>query len=295
MAIFLAFKSAVLKISIANTCQNDEKCISTQVFNFCKSSKCFKRSAEKVLLLSVPNLPDHCCELDSAKCLLNTISGVCQPSLLLCHFPIKHTGIVELSIFVVEDYDSLSLLGSFNVDQTQISRLGFHLIDGPSVCWTSEGVVYLAKYDCQLDKFTVDSITLGNSVKKLPRADFTLHWCGVLRGETVAMGATFDGEEKLSRWTCVNLSRRQIHEISLVPSVYVPIATCLFVREPLPQLAFDFNSISSYHGLEIYLATKHGQLLKFVSRHLQNCWQLPFSDPSCISLLEVFIHEARIS
>ena len=294
MATFLAFKGAVLKFSIGNTDQNDEKCISTEVFKFCKSSKCFKRSAEKVLRLTVRNLPGHKCELDSAKCLLNTMSGVCQPSLLLCHLPRKHTGRVELSVFVMEDYDSLSLLGRFSVDQTQISRLDFHFIDGPSVCWTSEGAVYQAKYDSQLEKFTLTSIALGSSMKEQPRADFTLHWCGVLRGETVAMGATFDSAQQPSRWMCINLSRRDIHEISLVPSVYVPIATCLSVRETFPQLASDFTSISSYHELEIYLATKHGQLLKFVSRRLQNCWQLPFSNPSCIFLLEVYINEARI-
>ncbi|XP_067040518.1 uncharacterized protein [Acropora muricata] len=227
MATFLAFKGAVLKFSIGSTDQNDEKCISTEVFKFCKSSKCFKRSAEKVLRLTVRNLPGHKCELDSAKCLLNTMSGVCQPSLLLCHLPRKHTGRVELSVFVMEDYDSLSLLGRFSVDQTQISRLDFHFIDGPSVCWTSEGAVYQAKYDSQLKKFTLDSIALGSSMKEQPRADFTLHWCGVLRDETIAMGATVDSAQQPSRWKCINLSRRDIHEISLVPSVYVPIATCL--------------------------------------------------------------------
>lgn len=294
MATFLAFKGAVLKFSIGNTGQNDDKCISTEVFKFCKSSKCFKRSTQKVLPLSVQNLPGHKCELESAKCLLNTMSGVCQPSLLLCHLPRKHTGRVELSVFVMEDYDSLSLLGSFSVDQTQISPLDFHFIDGPSVCWTSEGAVYQAKYDCQLGKFTLNSRTLGSSMKEQPRVDFNLHWCGVLLGETVAMGATFESAQQPSRWKCVNLSRGDIQEISLVPSVYVPIATCLSVREPFPQLAYDFTSISSYHELEIYLATKRGQLLKFVSRRLQNCWKLPFSNPSCIFLLEVYVNEARI-
>ncbi|XP_068701530.1 Fanconi anemia group B protein-like [Montipora foliosa] len=295
MAVWLAFKGDVLRFSMVNQGENGEKYISLRVFNFSRSIKCFKKSLNKVFPFNSPISSAHECHLESAKCLVNSTSGICQPCLILRQVPRNANDREELSVVLVEEDNSLSLLGGFSVDQAQTSHHDFHFFDGPSVCWCSETTVFYAQYDNKLEKFTLDSISLDNSMNE-QGIDFILHWCGPIGGEMVAMGAkfesTFDEAPSLSRWTCINLSRSEIRDISLVPSVYLSIATCYFVRASLKDLqSFDFSTIASYDGLEIFIATNRGQLLKFVCGRLLDCWQLPFSDPTRIWILELELDE----
>lgn len=288
MADFIAFKGDVLRLSVGNTGTKGEQYIALQVHNFSKSSRSFQRSTDKVLSLDSSSSPGL--EFMSVKCLLSTTSGLYQPCLLLRQVPKSRARREEFNVFVLEDYDSVSLLGSFEVNHSETSHVEFHLCDGPSVCWTLEGSVYWARYDASLDKFTVNSLAVDDSMNEQPGVEFNLLWCGLICGEMVAMGAKLelsgDDAPLLTRWTCVSHSRSDIQEIPLVPNVYVAIATCCFVRETFQEVGLG-GSDSVYDGLEIFLTTNRGQLLEFVSGRLKNCWQLPFNDPYRIWILEV--------
>ena len=288
MADLLAFKGDVLRFSVGNTGTNGEQYITLQVYNFSKSSRCFQKSTDRVLSLDSSISP--ALEFVSVKCLLNTTSGLYQPCLLLRQAPTKRPRSKEFKVFLLEDYDSISLLGNFEVNHSETSHVVFHLCDGPSVCWTLEGSVYCARYDSTLEKFTVDSLLVDNSMNEQPGVEFNLLWCGLVHGEMVAMGAkselSHDDAPLQTRWTCVNHSRSDIQEIPLVPNVYVPIATCCFVRETNQEVRFGCSN-SGYEGLEVFLTTNRGQLLEFLSGCLKSCWQLPFNDPYRIWMLEV--------
>ena len=239
--------------------------------------------------------------LSSVKCLLNRTSGIYQPCLILSQAPIKSGDREEFHVLLLEDYDSVLMLGSFEVNHTETSQIEFHLIDGPAVCWTLQGCVYFARYDPALEKIIVDSLTVVNSMNEVPGVEFNLLWCGLLQSEMVAMLAKpemsdDDDATVLTRWTCVTHPQSHIQEIPLVPHVYVAIATCCFLREPLMEATFGFCG-SIFDELQIFVTTNRGQLLEFVSGCLKNCWQLPFSDPCRVWILEVpvvsvfFYHE----
>ena len=289
MAAFIAFKGDVMRFTIGNESRNDDSNIALQVYHFSKSSKSFRRVVDKVLPHGISTSSEL--EFLSAKCLLNTTSGLYQPCLLLRQAPIKRDIGEELHVLLLECYDSVSLLGSFEFNHTETSHIEFHLIDGPAVCWTLEGVVYFARFDSTIEKFTVDSLSFDNSMNEQASNAFHLLWCGILHSEMVAMGAksemTDDDPTLLqTRWTCVNHSHSDIEEIPLVPDLYVTIAACCFVRETSEELRFG-RSDSVYDGLGVFLATNRGQLLEFVNGRLNNCCQLPFNDPCRIWILEV--------
>ena len=203
----------------------------------------------------------------------------------------KHPSTEEFHVLLLEDYDSLFLLGSFEIEASQTSDIVFHFIDGPAVCWNLQGSVFFARYNSTLEKFTTDSITVDNSMNEQPGVEFNLLWCGLIKNQMIAMGyksEMTEGTSGIARWICVSLHQNDIQEIPLVPDVYVPIATCCLVREPLHLTSGCFNSI--YDGLDVYLATNRGQLLNFVNGRLKSCWQLPFSDPCKIWILEVIFN-----
>lgn len=289
MATFTAFKSDVLRLCIENTGNDGSHGISLQVYNFSRSSKCFKRSLDKVLPLSSSTFSPF--EIVSVKCLLNASSGLHLPCLLLRHAPTNLASGEEFDVLLLENYDSVLLRGSFEVTRMETLNIEFHLLDGPSVCWTLGGTAYCARYDSILEKFTVDSLAVDNSMNEQPGVEFNLFWCGLIRGQVVAMGAKSDlTDTSLSpRWTCVNHSQSSIQDIPLVPNVYAPIVTCCFVREAIHEVSLG-SSESFYDGLEIFLATNWGQLLKFANGCLKNCWQLPFKDPERIWVIEVLSH-----
>ena len=138
------------------------------------------------------------------------------------------------------------------------------------------------------EKFTIDSVTVDNSMNERSSEEFTVFWCGLLRGQVVSMGVKSemtDDTSTLKRWTCVNHTHKDVQEVSLVPNPYVPIATCCHVREPLNVGEFGGNS--AYDNVNVYLATNRGQLLSFVNGRLKTFWQLPFKDPCKMWILEV--------
>ena len=287
MADFLAFRGAIMRLTVTNAGRNDDRHVGLQVYRYAKSSRSFTRTADKVLPLGMSTT--SLLEFVSVKSALNTASGLYQPCLLLRQTPMKRENKEEFHVLLLEDHDSLLSLGSFEVNCTGISRIEFHLVDGPAVCWVLEDAVYFARYDSALENFTVDSLTVDNSMNEQPGASLNLLWCGLIHGEMVAMGAKSemtDDATLLTRWACVNHSRNKIQEIPLVPDVYVPIATCCCVREPLREVTVGFSDFVC-DGLSVFLATNRGQLLEFVSGRLKNWWQLPFNDSCRIWILEV--------
>ena len=129
------------------------------------------------------------------------------------------------------------------------------------------------------EKFTTDSVTVDNSMNERSSVEFTVSWCGLLRGQVVSMGVKSemtDDTSTLKRWTCVNHTHKDVQEVSLVPNLYVPIATCCHVREPLNVGEFGGNS--AYDNVNVYLATNRGQLLSFVNGRLRTYWQRPLQN-----------------
>lgn len=283
---FLAFGGDVIHFSMHNAAHSGEKRIGVDVFHFSKSCRSFRRTAKKLLPLGVTGSE---LEFVSVKCLVNSSTGMYQVCFLLRQAQMKPSNTRKCHVLLLEDYDSLFLLGSFEINASKTSNIEFHFIDGPAVCWSLKGSVYFARYNSALEKFTTDSITVDNSMNEQPGADFNLLWCGLIKNQMVAMGSKSemtDDASCLTRWTCVNHHQNDSQVIPLVPSVYVPITTCCLLREPFQVVKCErFNS--SFDGLDVYIATNRGQLLNFVNGCLKNCWKLPFSDPCRIWMLEV--------
>ena len=275
----------VIQFSTQNTISSDEKYIEIDVFHFSKSCRTFKRTMKKSLPLGLMGSEF---EFVCVKSLLNSTTGMYQTCLLLRQGYVKHVCTEQFHVILLEDYDSLFLLGSFEIEASQTSDIEFYFIDGPAVCWNLQGSVHFARYNSTLEKFIIDSVTVDNSMNEQLGIEFNLLWCGLIKNQMIAMGSksemTDHGSGK-ARWTCVSHHQNDVEEIPLVPDVYVPIATCFLLREPLQLTSGCFNSI--FDGLDVYLATNRGQLLNFVNGHLKSCWQLPFSDPCRIWTLEV--------
>ena len=220
---------------------------------------------------------------------MNLTTGMYQPFILLRQIGMKHSSTQELHVLLLEDYDSVILRGSFEISHVSPTQnIEFYFCDGPTVCWNFEGVMYFACYNTVLEKFTTDSVTVDNSMYERSSVEFTVSWCGLLRGQVVSMGVKSemtDDTSTLKRWTCVNHTHKDVQEVSLVPNLYVPIATCCHVREPLNVGEFGGNS--AYDNVNVYLATNRGQLLSFVNGRLKTYWQLPFKDPCRMWILEV--------
>ena len=284
--VFTTFRGDVLFFSLLNTGSNDENCIEVQIFGFSKSSRSFTRTAKKLLPLGILGCK---LELVSASCLMNSTTGMYQPFILLRQIRMKHSSTQKLHVLLLEDYDSVILQGSCEISHVSpIQNIEFYFCDGPTVCWNFEGVMYFACYDAVLEKFTTDSVTVDNSMDERSGVEFNIFWCGLLRGQVVSMGVKSemtDDASTLERWTCVNHTHKDVQEVSLVPNLYVPIATCCHVREPLNVGEFGGNS--AYDHVNVYLATNRGQLLSFVNGRLKTYWQLPFKDPCKMWILEV--------
>ena len=278
----------MIQFSVQNATNSDENTIGVDIFHFSKSCRAFKKTAKKLFPLG---LTGSQFEFVCVRSLLNSTTGIYQTCLLLRQGCMKHPSTEEFHVLLLEDYDSLFLLGSFEIEFSHTSDIEFHFIDGPAVCWNLQGSVFFARYNATLEKFTTDSVTVDNSMNEQLGVEFNLVWCGLIRNQMVAMGSrsemTEDGSGK-ARWKCVNHHQNDIQEIPLVPDVYVPIATCCLIREPLQLKSELFNSI--FDGLDVYLATNRGQLLNFVNGRLISCWQLPFSDPCRIWMLEVILN-----
>lgn len=275
----------VIQFSVQNAINSGEKCLGVDVFHFSKSCRTFTRTAKKLLLLGLSGSEF---EFVCVKSLLNSTTGMYQTCCLLRQAQKKHSSTAEFHVLLLEDNDSVFLLGSFEIQASQTMDIEFHFIDGPAVCWSLQGSVYFARYDSTLEKFMTDSITVDNSMNEQPGVEFNLLWCGLVKNQMVAMGSRSEmtgGVSCIARWTCVNHHQNDVQEIPLVPNVYVPIATCCLVEEPLQLTSGCFNS--TFDGLDVYLATNRGQLLNFVNGCLKSCWQLPFSDPCRIWMLEV--------
>ena len=284
--VFTTFRGDVIFFSLLNMGSNDENCVEVQIFGFSKSSRSFTRTAKQLLPLGILG---HELELVSAKCLMNSTTGMYQPFILLRQLRMKHSSTQELHVLLLEDYDSVILRGSFEISHVSPTQnIEFYFCDGPTVCWNFEGVMYFACYNTVLEKFTTDSVTVDNSMYERSSVEFTVSWCGLLRGQVVSMGVKSemtDDTSTLKRWTCVNHTHKDVQEVSLVPNLYVPIATCCHVREPLNVGEFGGNS--AYDNVNVYLATNRGQLLSFVNGRLKTYWQLPFKDPCRMWILEV--------
>ena len=284
MAVYEAFNGDVISFATENATRNMDRHIALQVHHFSKSSGSFEKTLDKVLSLNISTF----CELQvwRVKCSLDTRFGIYRPCILLRQASSKNDNVEKYHVFLLESYDSLIMIGSFEVNRTGKSQIEFHLIDGPAVCWAVEGCVVFARYDPKLEKMTVETINVIDSLNKPPVEEFNLFWCGLLRDETVAMGTklhvTTDGENVLTRWTCISHPQNHIQEIPLIPNVYIPIVTFILIRD----VSFG-RSETMYDGLEVFLTTNHGQLLKFMDGHLKNCWPLPFNDACRIWILEV--------
>ena len=274
----------VIQFSMQNAINCDEKYIEIDVFHFLKSCTTFTRTMKKSLLLGLTGSEF---EFVCAKSLLNSTTGMYQTCLLLRQGYVKHASTEQFHVLLLEDYDSLFLLGSFEIEASQTSDIEFYFIDGPAVCWNLRGSVHFARHNSTLERFVTDSITVDNSMNEQLGIKFNLLWCGLIKNQMIAMGSRSEMGGDASgkaRWTCVT-HQSDVEEIPLVPDVYAPIASCCLVREPFQQTSGCFNSI--FDGLDVYLATNRGQLLNFVNGHLKSCWQLPFSDPCRIWTLEV--------
>ena len=277
----------MMQFSVQNAINSDEKCIEIEVFHFSNTCRTFTRTMKKLLPLGFTGSEF---EFVCVKSLANSTTGIYQTCLLLRQCYMEHASTEEFYVVLLEDYDSLFLLGSFKTEASQTSDIEFHFIDGPAVCWNlqAEGSVFFARYNSALEKFTTDSITVDNSMNEQLGIEFNLLWCGLIKNQLVVMGSRSEMTDDASgraRWTCVNHHQNDVQEIPLVPDVYVPIVTCCLVREPLQLTSGCLNSI--FDGLDVYLATNRGQLLNFVNGRLKSCWQLPFSDPCSIWMLEV--------
>lgn len=277
----------VIQFSLQNEINNNEKNIGVEVSHFSKSCRTFTRTKRKCLPLGLSG-PEF--KIVCVKSLLNSSTGMYQTCLLLRKGYMEHVSIEKFHVLLLEDYDSLFLLGSFEIQASQTSDIEFHFIDGPGVCWTLQGSVFFVRYNSTLEKFTTDSITVDNSKNEQLGVEFNLLWCGLIKNQMVAMGSRSEmtcDASCITRWTCVNHHQNDVQEIPLVPNAYVPIATCCLVREPF-ELKSGFNSV--FDGLNVYLATNRGQLLKFVNGSPRSCWQLPFSDPCKMIMLEVILN-----
>ena len=278
----------MIQFSVQNAISSDEKNIGVDVFHFSKSCRTFTRTAKKLLPLGLTGSEF---EFVCVKSLLNLTTGIYQTCLLLRQGCMKHSSTEEFHVLLLEDYDSLYLLGSFEIEASQTSDIVFHFIDGPAVCWNLQGSVFFVLYNSTLEKCTTDSITVDNSMNEQLGVEFNLLWCGLIKNQMIAMGyksEMTEGASGIARWICVSLHQNDIQEIPLVPDVYVPIATCCLVREPLQLASGCFNSI--FDSLDVYLTTNRGQLLNFVNGRLKSCWQLPFSDPCGIWTSEVILN-----
>ena len=279
---FLASGGDVIHVSM----QNGEKHIGIDVFHFSKSCRSFRRTVKKLLPLGITGSE---LAFVSVRCLLNSSTGMYQVCLLLRQAQMKQSNTEEFHVLLLEDYDSVLLLGSFEIRASKISDIEFHFVDGPAVCWSLQGTLYFSRYNFAAEQFTTDSIIVDNSMKEQPGVDFNLLWCALIKNQMVAMGSKSEMTDDtgcVTRWTCVNHHQNDVQEIPLIPNVYVPIVTCCLVREPFEAVASGhFNS--PYDGLDVYFTTNRGQLLNFVNGCLKNCWQLPFSDPCRMWMLEV--------
>ena len=275
----------VIQFSMQNTINSDEKYIEIDVFHFSKSCRTFTRTMKKSLPLGLTGTEF---EFVCVKSFLNSTTGMYQIGLLLRQCHIKHASTEQFHVLLLEDYDSLFLLGSFETEASQTSDIEFYFIDGPAVCWNLQGAVYFARYNSTLERFIIDSVAVDNSMNEQLGIEFNLLWCGLIKNQMITMGSRSemggDASPK-ARWTCVNHHQNDVQEIQLVPDVYVPIATCCLVRESIRLTSACFNSI--FDGLDVYVATNRGQLLNFANGHLKSCWQLPFNDPCRIWTLEV--------
>lgn len=291
--VFTTFRGDVIFFSLTNTGIKEESCIEAQIFGFSKSCRSFTRIAKKMLPLGILGGE---LELVSSKCLLNSTTGMYQPFILLHQNRMKHSSTQELHVLLLDNFYSVILSGSFDVSHlSPTQNIEFYFCDGPTICWTFKGVMYFASYDSIHEKFTTDSVTVDHSMDERSGVEFNLLWCGLLRDQIVAMGAKSemkDDSSTLTRWACVNHTCNDIQEVSLVPSVYVPIATCCLVREPLNVAEFGGNS--SYDDVDVYLATNRGQVLNFLNGRLKSYWQLPFKDPSRMWILELTPDEVMV-
>lgn len=280
----------VIQFSLQNGINSNEKNIGVEVFHFYKSCRTFTRTTKKFLPLGLSGPETSEFEIVRVKSLLNSSTGMYQTCLLLRQGHMEHVSTETFHVLLLEDYNSLFLLGSFEIQASQTSDIEFHFIDGPGVCWTLQGSIFFAQYNSTLEKFTTDSITVDSSKNEQLGVEFNLLWCGLIKNQMVAMGSRSEmtGDAScITRWTCVNHHQNDVQEIPLVPNAYVPIATCCLVREPF-ELKSGFNSV--FDGLLVYLATNRGQLLNFVNGSPRSCWQLPFSDPCKMFMLEVILN-----
>ena len=284
MAVYEAFNGDVIGFATENATRKMDRHIALQVHHFSKSSRSFEKTLDKVLSLNISTFSEL--QVWRVKCSFDTRFGIYRPCILLRQTSSKHDNIEKYHVFLLESYDSLIMIGSFEVNRTRKSQIEFHLIDGPAVCWAVEDCVIFARYDPTLEKMTVETISVIDSINKPPVEEFSIFWCGLLRDETVAMGTkrhvTSDGENILTRWTCVSHTQKHIQEIPLVPNVYIPVVTFILIRD----VSFG-QSETMYDGLEVFLTTDRGQLLTFMDGHLKNCWSLPFNDACRIWILEV--------
>ena len=261
--------------SLLNTGNNDENCIEVQIFGFSKSSRSFTRTAKQLLPLGILG---HELKLIYAKCLMNSTTGMYQPFILLRQIRMKHSSTQELHVLLLEDYDSVILRGSFEISHVSLRILNFIFVMASQFVGILKGLCTLHAM-MPFEKFTTDSVTVDNSMNERSSVEFTVSWCGLLRGQVVSMGVKSemtDDTSTLKRWTCVNHTHKDVQEVSLVPNLYVPIATCCHVREPLNVGEFGGNS--AYDNVNVYLATNRGQLLSFVNGRLRTYWQRPLQN-----------------
>ena len=286
----IAFKSSVLQFFFDLQHSKDNPQVKVKLFQLCHSKRTFRMTMEKILPLgfSATEL-----KLVTVKYLLNTLTGVFQPCMLLRQPQTNTSGQKETVIYHVllfEGFESLFLLGSFEIERARNPANDMQLVEGPAVCWVFEDTVNFARYDSTVGNFKVDIVSIGISLNNTLGQFFTLLWCGILDMEVVSMGVkseiTDETRTALARWTCVNHSRGTIHEIPLVPDIYAAIGTSCLIRESSRVVKPECSN-TVYDRLDVYLATIRGQLLKFVGGLLKNCWQLPFSDPHRIWMVEV--------
>ena len=117
----------VIQFSVQNAISSDEKNIGVDVFHFSKSCRTFTRTAKKLLPLGLTGSEF---EFVWVKSLLNLTTGIYQTCLSLRQGCMKHPSTEEFHVLLLEDYDSLFLLGSFEIEASQTSDIVFHFIDG---------------------------------------------------------------------------------------------------------------------------------------------------------------------
>ena len=299
---FVAYRGSVIQLMqrCSQDVQFENSCARIRLYRYTDSSQTFIKT-EKTLPFGISGA-----SVLKFKCVLDRTSGLNRPCLLVQQLRKKRSGYIEMTchvLFLSENFDSFLTLGCFDLnlsdEDSSQHPCEIKLFDGPCVCWTGGTSLYFVSAGLS-GTLTVTSHLVTELIPNVQPNGFVIHWCGNLKGETVAMGTTktaiidetsMGGKGLSWKWVCVNLSQGRITapNTCFVPAPYVSIVTCysIFTTPGAFGKRSGRSSVTKMNHVQVFIATNQGQLLEFKSGHLNNCWKLPFVDPCNICTMEV--------